>query len=199
MSKESKFWDWFSKHNEQYLNLHRIDHASEIDDLLENLLSHLHQYNDNLYFQIGGDDTTQELIITAEGNKQHFQDVEKLVEGAPQINQWKIIAFKPPMGFDFVTEYEGICLDPDQMWFLPLENPNPSQQIRLEIYVKAFSGYERSKYLNGVYQVLDTGLGEKFNADIIERININELKENTDINELINLKKLPECIESIYY
>ena len=51
------------------MSLNEID-EDEKDQLLEDLQGHLHEYCDQLYFQVGGNSgEEQELIITAEGDK----------------------------------------------------------------------------------------------------------------------------------
>jgi hypothetical protein len=123
MNKEEIFWNWFKTNNSKYFYLNQIKDLVEKEKLLDQFLKQLHNYCDKLYFEIGGfPNQPQELIISAEGNKNYFDKVEALVKVAPKINDWQIIAFKPPMGVDFITEYGGVKLNVHEIWFLPLEN-----------------------------------------------------------------------------
>jgi len=133
--KEEIFWQWFEKHQTEYLHLGNIDKQQK-ELLLDQFLKQLRNYCSHLYFQIGGNPSKErrELVISAEGNIEYFDAVEKLVGAAPKMNNWQVIAFKQPMGTDFVTDYEGLVLDPKKMWFLPLNNEQNPNKIDKHLY-----------------------------------------------------------------
>jgi len=134
MDKEQQFWNWFKQNEAQYFFLNQIDKDDEKERLLDDLLDHLHQYSIHLYFVVGGSpDGIQDLIITAEGNSDFFDQVDHLVNNAPQLDHWNIVAFKPVQE-DFKISYEGLELDPKNMFFIPLES-DKSNRIGLRIYV----------------------------------------------------------------
>src|SRR5882724_4696799 len=90
------FWEWFSAHHSNYLRFDDKE-KDEIDYLLNELLERLHLYCDQLYFKIGARDVdVKEFIITAEGNVEYFEKAEDLVNMAPKLKQWQIIALSPP-------------------------------------------------------------------------------------------------------
>lgn len=194
--QEEKFWQWFAKHQAEYLHLDDLDNQQK-DLLLAQLLKQLHEYCNNLYFQIGGNPAKgrRELVISAEGNVEYFNVVKKLVEAAPKLNNWRIIPFKQPMGTDFITEYEGLELDPKKMWFLPLNNEHNPQMIGLRICVDNYDSEDPDKFKRGVYQVLDGILGEKATATEIDYLDVDDLS-NYDINKdgLIELIEVREYI-----
>ena len=69
MSREQQFWDWFKVNEAKYFSLNQITDDYEKERLLDDLLSHLHEYCDQLFFEVGGyPDEKQDLIITAEGD-----------------------------------------------------------------------------------------------------------------------------------
>ena len=71
-------------------------------NLLDELLFHLHEYCDELYFEAGGHPNgIQELIITAEGKIENFEKVEKLISQAPILDNWNFISFIPPRNSSF--------------------------------------------------------------------------------------------------
>lgn len=199
--KEIVFWNWFKDHQSEYLHLNDLDkHRKEF--LLNQFLKQLHKYCNKLYFQIGGNPSKErrELVITAEGNVDYFDAVEKLVNAAPKINNWQVIPFKQPMGIDFVTDYEGLKLDPQTMWFLPLINEKNLSMVGLRICIDNYDAEDANRYKRGVYQVLDTILGEKvvgtkidyFDIDILSSYNPEKdgLFKLVDLQQYITRKKL---------
>lgn len=196
MLKEKKFWEWFKNHQHEFLHLDDLDEQQK-EALLNQLLNQLHEYCSGLYYQIGGKPSKErrEFVITAEGNTDYFDDVEKLLSFAPEIDSWQLIAFKQPMGTDFITEYEGLILNPKKMWFLPLNNEKKPQMIGVRVCVDNYIPDILDKIKNAVYQVLDGILGEKATATEIDYLDVDDLS-NYDIDKdgLIELVELRDYI-----
>jgi len=77
MSKEQQFWDWFKENEAKYFFLNQINDDNEKERLLVDFLSHLHEYCDQLFFEVGGyPNEKQDLIITAEGDMTFFDKVK---------------------------------------------------------------------------------------------------------------------------
>lgn len=161
MDTITQFWKWFQDNNKAYLFLHDVD-----EDLKEKLLNdfeeQLHNYCDQIYFQIGGDpNEDQELIITAEGDEKYFSQVEDLVRAAPKISGWKFIAFKPSIPGHFKSEWDDLELNTEDMWFLPLFNGKNSD-LGITIYLKNYDLIKDNEILPTLlFEMLDTILGEK--------------------------------------
>lgn len=135
-----KFWDWFKT------QAPRIAAAGlpTPDDILDDVLEHLHAYCSGLYFEMGGppDQAAMELVITAEGNVEHFSAVRALVAAAPVIDGWTVVAFKPPMGFEFSIETRDVTVDPAECWVLPFVSDGDPREFGLRI---ALPGYKKRK------------------------------------------------------
>ena len=206
MSQQDKiesFWNWFKENNHKYLFLSDIS-EDEKENLMDDFLSHLHEYCDDLYFEIGGhpDDEDVELIITAEGVIEHFDKVELLIDSAPKIKNWNLIKFKQPHGPGFVTTYEGTKFDPDKIIFIPLENKKKPDLVGIQVCYPELTEENRNKYSNATYIVLDALIGEKSVAcdiDFLEVINtpadISEFdfRHLSDIGEFIKERKKNAC------
>jgi hypothetical protein len=196
VTKEERFWEWFKINNSRYFYLNQIGSSEKKEKLLNEFLEHLHEYCDKLYFEIGGfPNEPQELIISAEGNKDYFDKVEELISKAPKINDWQIIPFKPPMGTDFVTEYEDVVLDPKKIWFLPLDNKNNPRALGLKMYLPNYIPKKEKTFLEGCYQVLDTILGEKSSTLDIAHLELAKLPTRPEKEGLIELSELAKYIE----
>lgn len=196
MSKEDVFWEWFKENKSKYYNLSLLPDSEKKEQVLDEFLNRLHKYNSGLYFEIGGvPNGEQELIISAEGDVDYFEIVESLVAKAPKMEGWHIIALKPPMGATFITNYEGIRLNPKEIWFLPLDNKNDPTSLGI---MMCFPNYEHAKeqaFIEGAYQVLDVILGEKSVTLDIQYLEVNELPDKPKEKGLIELIDLPAYIK----
>jgi len=195
MTEEEKFWEWFKKNNSKYYFLNQILDEPKKEELLDDFLRHLHEYCNSLFFEIGGiPKEGQELIITAGGNKEYFAKAEQLVSKAPKIDEWEIKALKPPMGIDFVSRYEGVELNPNEIWFLPLDNEEDPKSLGLRICLENYDPKNEELYLNASYQLLDTILGERSAALDISYVEVDRLSQNPKKEGLIELSDLPQYI-----
>jgi hypothetical protein len=194
MSKEQQFWDWFIKNEGKYFFLGQVDDADEKERLLDDFLEHLHSYCDKLFFEMGGHpDEKQDLIITAEGDTDFFDEVESLVNEAPQMEHWNVIAFKPVMT-GFVTEYNGIKLNPEEMYFIPLGN-KASTQLGVRIYAEGYDPNLKKDFLTAAYLALDCLLGEHSCALDIGYVEVKSLPSIPERDELIAFTKLRRYVE----
>lgn len=191
MITANEFWDWFSANNSKYYFLDDTDDNIQ-EELLDSLLDKLQSYSMGLYFLVGGDpNEDKEFIITAEGNSDYFEDVINLVNAAPQLERWNIIAFKPAQAFDFKTNYNNVELDPHKLWFLPLKNSNTPKKIGIRIGVsQVVSETEKQDYLFAAHIILDTILGEKSAAEDIGYVDIEQLPANFEALGYIELSRL---------
>lgn len=192
----TQFWNWFSENNKPYLFIHQVD-LDERERLLDDLMKELHKYCDELFFEMGGHpDDVQELIITAEGNKKNFAKVEDLVDAAPEIQGWKIIAFIPPRDADFEINFEGVLLKPSEMWFFPLQNEKDLSKAGIRVFIKNYELLkEKSFFTSALYKVLDVILGEKSFALDLDYVDADDLSDEPEEMGLSKLEMLPQFIQ----
>jgi hypothetical protein len=191
-----EFWNWFEQNNTKYLFLDEVE-ADVKEQFLNELLTELHKYSNKLYFEIGGhpDDTVLEFIVTAAGDTDYFNKVEELIAEAPQIKDWKFIAFKPAMGFDFSIDYMGLKFDPENTWFQPLEIETRPLDLGIRIYYTNFDKSREEDFLTGTFLLLDAGLGEKETAMEIKYLEVDQLPGDPEKEGLLHLKQLAEYIK----
>ncbi len=191
--REFEFWKWFATAHERYRS---IDRAKDREELLDLLLERLHDFDSELYFEVSQplEDGTNELIITAEGVRTKFSKVEALVAAAPMLPKWQIIAFKPPMGFEFVHEYGELKIHPRNLFFLPLTAKSDPTILGLRVGVPDFDEKSKAKIENSVWIILDTGLGERCCAERIRHLEVAQLPTNPEDEGYIRLPELPDYL-----
>lgn len=155
---ESRFWSWF-RTNEHRLRAAIVSPKAD-DPLFDELLEQLQREGDGLYFLMGGDaDGEMEFIVTPEGDPEHFDAVESFVASAPKLDRWTIIAFKPPMGHEFVIRHEGASIDGTATWFR-LEGDH------VVLACGSFHPKAAKAYQFAAVELLDAVLGERLAAHV---------------------------------
>src|SRR5689334_2529912 len=121
MSKLSKrhFWEWFEKHNQEYLELNKKT-KKEANYWLNELNTHLRAYYKFFGFSLAlKDKQPGTLTITVHGKSMHFRKVDSFVAMAPEIPGWRINALNEPMPIDFglEKEIEVAGVHPEEFYF----------------------------------------------------------------------------------
>lgn len=198
MTSTKKFWQWFEKNNQSLLNLNNNGIEPDIKEkLLDDLLEHLHEYCDHLYFEIGGmPGQEQELVITAEGDTDYFEKVQELIDAAPIMKDWNWIAFKQPGDLDYTSNFEDVELKPKDIWFLPLNSKSAPKSIGFKVCLPNYDAIKDSGWLKAaVYKMLDTALGEKSFALDVGHVEIGDLPPDPVKEGLIELNELGAFIK----
>ena len=166
--KSGKFWTWFIRNE-----LELCDFRSSEDAILEVLLDRLHEVHRDFFFEVSVNAVPHELIITAQGKRSIFPVIDKFISSAPKIPSWKVIALKPPQGFDFVTSYNGVDYDPKSLWFLPLIKGTGSDSLLgLRVGIPELSAAKEKEAKFAVLIILDTALGERSAAEDIHYLEV---------------------------
>jgi hypothetical protein len=193
--KGYQFWKWFASNQSSYFCIDEKEH-DEIEYLLNEMLQQLHSYCDKLVFQIGGKHPSmKELIISAEGNVEYFDQAEALVFMAPRLTQWKFTALAPATELVSAIEYDGLEINPNNVWFSPIETREEPHLLGVCIYIDGFSADEEQRYYNAAYIVLESVLGERSTALDIHYMEVNTPPEDPEKEELFPVETLPAYIE----
>jgi len=187
VDKIKVFWDWFEKNHESYNSFNKkyTFNIEEAEELLALLTKSLHEYSKGLFVEISGDDAKQEMIITAQGNKEFFADALELVQNAPIIGSWNFIATKPAIGLDFNFKMAGVTMNPDEILFMPLEADEYPDDIAIRLYHKEYTTEEgaiRNAVIVGLYAALNMCLGETATTLDLQYIDFDDMphpKEQT--------------------
>lgn len=191
-----RFWQWFEEKNKAYLFLSEVTPEVK-EELMDAMQTQLHLYHKKLYFETGiTDDDIPELIITAEGKSDYFEDVEYLIARAPKIGNWRFTAFIQPQGVDFTMKYGDVALEPKEMWFMPLVHNEKPDLIGIRVCLQQYDMIsDKDGLVSIVYKILNTVIGEKSFALDIQFVDAGLLPDDPEEEGMFELWELPQYIK----
>jgi len=187
---ETKFWDWFIE-NEAAL-FYGTDDEDKRGEIFEGLTERIKAIDSNLAYAFSPiqSDDTKEFIISADGMKESFPNVEKLVSLAPKHNHWKFLAFRQPNpGNDLSLKISGIEIGYNDIYFRYLLEEGT---LSVELNVRNYDG--SGLYQTAVCILLDSLLGEYDTVMEIDYIDWEVLDEEK-LENLYSFIELREVVE----
>lgn len=182
-----EFWSWFHAHHAEVAAL-----AGGDDPRWDAVLARLQSVDPALRFEFSDpQDGVRDLVLTVEGNASKFALVDAMAAAAPSVPGWRIVALKPPMGFDFVTTYEGDRFDPRSMWFLPMTSASRPTALGLRVGLPGLAATTQRRAENAVWIILDTALGERAAATSFAMVEVVTLPAEPEKQGYIELPELP--------
>lgn len=189
-TKEEKFWDWFSKNNLTYYN--EVEGIDTTKPLFQKLNAELAKVNDELTWEFSPvkDNGIREFTISADGMKDFFPIVEKLVNAAPEIPNWKINAFRQRIpGDDLKIDYGDFSVSYSDIFF---KYADEGEKIGIELYIRDFDGNGHKQ--NAIYILLDGLIGEYDTETVIDWIEWKKLNES-ETDKLFKFYELRELVD----
>lgn len=193
MQSQREFWKWFEANADRFKEIEVEEREALLDELLENL----HNYCPDLWFETGrADDGISELIISAEGNVDHFSAVRTLIATAPDVPNWRFIAFKPATGLEFSTSYAGLTFDPSTAWFLPLRSNSDPTRRGARIGYAHFESTRSDEFLTGTFIMLESVIGELSLAERLHHVEVGPLPSSPESSGYLPLRDLEDWLDS---
>jgi hypothetical protein len=191
MESERDFWNWFKGEEKALYN--SLKSQDNVEEMLQKIIDKLHQFNDGIFCLVGMyDDQTAELVLTPDGNIKNLAFAEDMVNAAPSLENWRITALKPAMGFENLEiEMNGFTFNSDKLKFFTLPNEAKPDDIELYIVHEDFHPDNLNDIGNGTLLYLDNAIGEYNMMTQIDSIQFDEPPEDA---ELIPIDKLNEYL-----
>ena len=191
-SPEERFWIWFSE------NAHEIGLVESANKrgIVDELSRQLEKIHSDLTFETGGSPGgIREFIISANGLAEAVPFVKRLVDRAPEIQGWEIIAFRPRRGTEFTLQFDEVELRPEDFWFTASQD---GERIGLEIYLPKIDSEHKNSIIGASFIMIDTALGE---YDVITKIGYIDHKPlplEPEENGLLPLSLLAQTVDSYF-
>jgi hypothetical protein len=184
------FWRWLCQRRDELATLVHPDQP-----FWNEVLGRLRRIDAGLAFELSAPEgLARELVVTAGGQPALFPLVEAVVAQAPSLPGWTFIALKPAQGFDFSLRFEGLQLDARRMWFLPLTHKEAPAALGLRVGVPGLDPTRERQVGDGVWLILDAGLGER-GAAAISHLEVRPLPDDPRAAGFIELAELPRYLE----
>lgn len=188
------FWAWFEKNEQAFFQAVKGGRKSIEEFFFAALTPKLDELKDELFFVTGMfNDTTAELVFTAEGRAKNIVFVEELVNAAPVLPNWKFTALKPAIPIEHVNiSMNGLEFTADNIFFYANELPAYPDEIDITIVHQDMTADNKGEIPGGVYIFLDNYLGE---LDFLENIDHLDFATKEEAKEaLIPIGKLKDFL-----
>ncbi|MGG3580893.1 hypothetical protein AAXE64_29335 [Priestia megaterium] len=183
---EQEFWSWFEKNSEDYFQLDENNY-----DLLFNKLGlQLSKYHKDLTFEFSMEmnQGKREFIISAEGMVSAFPAVIKLVEEAPSLEKFNVVAFRQRQDSEQEIYFEDIVLNTEDIFFTYREDKQ-MDCLDIVIYIKGYSE-ENDQFIAAAFIMLDSLIGEYDVGVKLGEINFEPYQEEKEAEPILNLVSL---------
>jgi len=183
---EKEFWSWFEKNSEDYFQLDEKNY-----DLLFNKLGlQLSKYHKDLTFEFSLEmnQGKREFIISAEGMVSAFPAVIKLVEEAPSLEKFNVVAFRQRQNSEQEIFFEDIVLNTEDIFFTYREDKQ-MDCLDIVIYIKGYSE-ENDQFIAATFIMLDSLIGEYDVGVKLGQINFEPYQEEKETQPILNLVSL---------
>ena len=206
MKSINTFWNWFQDNNQTIKNLSNETTKSQ-KNICFWLNKHLGYYCKGLDFIIvfpKKEKEKAELIITANGNPEYFNQVVELVNHAPLLKHWKFTAFIQPTdsidkiidGLDEPYIFPEITIKTSEIKFLPLGYDEESKKIDITVYLKNYNIHCDTKtWEQALYIIMQDLLGEKALFQSINFVQLAQMPDNEE--DLIHLYDFQLFIDTL--
>jgi hypothetical protein len=158
------FWNWFSRFNDVYKQLHRLplESADFWENQLLTQLNVVHKWPWQVDFEWHINGTT-EMIFTAKRQLYYFNIIEELVSEAPSLPGWRFQALYPPKQPDhkLCERFGHTSITPAELWLAPSSVKRVGGgKYLLDIYAELYNPAEIT-HRKAIDAVLFNILGER--------------------------------------
>ena len=184
--KDKEFWDFFTSNQQEIYH-----YETNQNSLFDELSKRLKDIDPNLTFEFSPihKNGVREFTISADGLKESFLSVKRLVNKAPQIPKWKINAFRQRVTGDKIEIVydDSLRISYDDIYF---RYNFDSDKIGIELNIKDYK--DDSGFNNAIYILLDGLIGEydmETKISWIERKKLDETKTDS-LYKIIELRDI---------
>ncbi len=156
-SKEEKFWQWV------LTNTARLERpVDQLGESVTELTDAVRKASPGLVAELAlsEEQVVNEIVISADGRKELFPEVRRIVAAAPRELPWKVTSFRQPrMTTGMKIGMPGLELSSDEMWF---STQAEGELVSLTVFIRVLSEETRDMVSHAGFMLLDAAVGEVF-------------------------------------
>ncbi|MBC5837999.1 DUF695 domain-containing protein [Flavobacterium muglaense] len=166
-----EFWDWFQSNEQPFFEVVK-QHKNIEKDFLNKIAPKLAQLQEGFYYLTGMcNDTTAELILTAEGVVKNIAAVEELVKASPQLSNWKFTALKPETDIENIQiTMGGYVFGSENLFFYAIDHKQYPDEVDIVIVYDDYAEKDKGLIVNGTFIFIDNYLGELNSVTTIDNM-----------------------------
>ena len=186
-----EFWNWFveTKDNLEGDNRTTIDAINVLSEKLQ-------VFDENIVAELGtAQGEIRELVISADGIGESFDNVKGIVAYSPRVPGWKVIAFRQRVNTSqFTLEMGGRSVKADEFYFKLHKN---GDRVGMDMYVPDLTEENKGSLQGIAYILLDMSIGEYDVTTGIDYIEWYPVPSNPKSQGLMNLTQLSVEFDNI--
>ncbi len=183
---EEGFWKWFQQ------NASALSQTKDFEGpLFSELSNRLASIRSGLVWELALHGKERELTISADGDRQLFPVVKKLVASAPSIPGWRVNAFRQRRPLDFAYRSGNTSLAADAIKFA-LSGPRDGK-MDIDLYIDNY-GKGDEQIPRGAFILLDAAIGE---YDMETKIGAIDFRASGEVPIGVAIKPLRELASTL--
>lgn len=185
---EESFWKWFQSNEDALFNFERDREAT-----FDRLAAEMHKLDPSLTFEFGPiEGGRREFVISADGIRDAFPEVEALYAAAPALPRWKFIKFRPRRSPHDIN-YGNVSVQASSVRVQMKKN---GQVADLTVFIPEYTEENRKAYTTIAFLLLDGALGE---YDVETRVgHIHVGASPHDTRQMYSLEALPRAFDALF-
>jgi len=182
------FWKWFQSNEDRLFNFEK--NREQTFDMLG---AEMHKLNPSLTFEFGPiEDGRREFVISADGIKEAFPQVEALYAAAPYLPRWKFVRFRPRRK-PIDVKYGGASVRAASVTVQLVQN---GQVADVTVFIPNYSEADRKAFVAIAFLLLDGALGEYDVEMRVGQINVDATPKAQA--QTSSLQDLPKTFDALF-
>ncbi|MDR2600403.1 MAG: hypothetical protein LBC73_09020 [Oscillospiraceae bacterium] len=189
-NKYKEFWKWFEKYSELI-----FDFENDLEKTFGLLSTELKKVDKNLTFEFGPvENNRREFILSANGLRESFGEVEKLFNQKPELEKWKMIKFRPRKESDCTIKINDMEISPKDIFYTLFAD---GEKIGILVFIEKYNE-NIELYGQVTFLFLDTLLGEYDVETKVGAIEITDFTSEYFSTDALSLDTLANCFDTVY-